>query len=219
MSKKSKIKTKLKNKIILTIVSNMPASLKPSDIFLFQMTFYLSLIPLLLLAWPNIYDTCLAPPDLWVFSFASELHWGKKYILSSGKKKDLFLGEMETIALPSLYLKTFLGPCVIVSDALISLNTEWWSLVSYLLILVFSYLEWFPVKVLTSEGFVSYVAVLQQRGCVAPWNSCIPWTHGIVVFCLVFFKEDCGKEEEDLPQCCHGPCGLALQCWQVVPGT
>lgn len=75
---------------------------------------------------------------------------------------------METIALPSLYLKTFLGPCVIVSDGLISLNTEWWSLVSYLLILVFSYLEWFPVKVLTSEGFVSYVAVLQQRGCVAP---------------------------------------------------
>lgn len=69
---------------------------------------------------------------------------------------------METIALPSLYLKTFLGPCVIASDGLISLNTEWWSLVSYLLILVFCYLEWFPVKVLTSEGFVSYVAVLQQ---------------------------------------------------------
>lgn len=52
----------------------MPASLKPSDILLFQVTFYLSLIPLLLLAWPKVYDTRLAPPDLWVFSFASELH-------------------------------------------------------------------------------------------------------------------------------------------------
>ena len=52
--------------------SNTPAGLKLSDIFRFQRTPYLSPVSLLLLAWPYIYGTYLAPPGRWVFSSASE---------------------------------------------------------------------------------------------------------------------------------------------------